>query len=195
LKWPLTTITPETLLLREGHIAQVILDALERVDGENPAHHRRLLKTIIEWDAREVKGVDALWWKIDIEKLDIPETTQIRRFIATARLPGNAIAAFQRYSQTEDGKAETELNDKALEDYIAYYLAAAFARKDPLPYLAALGGKEKPNQHPHSDFLGLLKEMKITLSVTKEQYAVIKDAWKDAPRALEHVRVKEDAPK
>jgi len=134
-------------------------------------------------------GSDLLLPRLDVSHLAADVARELRALALGSGEPDVAGAAFWQYLKTPAGRHE--LKKGGAERYLSGVMTAALARptrEQRVKYLRALVA----TREARACLLRLLRDRKAEIAVAKDQFPVLKSAWRKAPEAIKFILPKEE---
>ena len=192
--WPpaLTQERAEKLMLpmvRRQYLSYgpLVCSAARRV-WRFPALRKPFLARLVEFDAAgDTRGI-LLWNTFEPRSVDDASARTIRTLAFSARLWQVAGRAFWAYRDSPAGRREAAADRGAA--LLRTYLRTAFAKKTPDEQVDFLRGLVD-TRDGSLDLLSMLRRGRVDITVTPDQFELLKLAWGKDRRALDYVIVEE----
>ena len=166
------------------------------------AFARKVIDLIAECDGADIHYAgNALWEPLDPAAVDDGSARVIRRLALSAQIPETAGRAFSTYLATPSGKKELARDHgKAL---VQRYLQVAFSgfgtvhkKRNRLAALAqaeadawARAARLVDTRDGRNRLMRILRDGKVDITVTQQQFTLLRKAWREYPKALEYLIV------
>jgi hypothetical protein len=158
-----------------------ILNGLLRVDGVDPKLQSEMFDKLVEWDAIPDERSPVVWTYLSAVEANKALLPRVREFMTKAKVADNAVKAFYWCASVVPEDRRAAEHKALLEEYMAH----AWAHKDKAALLARIA-EPRLTQY--------LRDEKIDITVTPDQFKLLKVWWNKEPKALEYLIV-EDKPK
>jgi hypothetical protein len=180
------SVTPEGC----GNLVDHCLHWLESSGAlKRPAKRREVIARLAAWDQLGDVRSTAMWKRLNPANFDAESAADVRAVALTARLASVSGRTFWLYLSTPAGK--TEVKTDGGKGFASEYFKRAFAEPTPDETRGLLHALVETLEGRDA-LMQMLRGRKVDITVPPKQFALIKQAWINAPEALDFLIVEEE---